>query len=74
MNVAESAKATLDAALRLAWASVKDETLIKEFLDTEEKMPKGMILSDKQQYWKNMVVKKFAIMNELSERFKNAKQ
>lgn len=67
-------KATLDAALRLAWAAVKDETLIEEFLQIEANMPKGLILADKQQLWKNLLVKKFAVMNEISQRFKDAKE
>ncbi len=67
-----STKSILDEALELAWAGVKDETLVKEFFLTESSFPKGLILADKEQIWKNMIVRKWAIMNELSKRFKNA--
>ena len=72
MSVSEQTRTILDDALRLAWQAVKDETLVEEYLLVQESIPKGLILADKQAQWKNLVVKKFAIMNELSERFKNA--
>lgn len=72
MNAQSQTKDLLDDALRLAWQAVSDETLIAEFFWTEDNTPKGLILADKEQLWKNMIVKKFAIMNEIGERFKNA--
>jgi len=72
MNAQSQTRGLLENALRLAWQAVSDETLINEFFFTEDNMPKGLILADKEQLWKNMIVKRFAIMNEMGERFKNA--
>ncbi len=74
MNAADQTRATLELALKLAWQGVKDEILVEQFHIVEQELPRGIILADKQTLWKNMIVKKFAIMNELAERFGNAQQ
>lgn len=68
----DESRILLEEALKLLWKGVDDQILLSEYEKIDISIPRGLILDDKRVMWKGLILKKFILMNEISQRFGNA--